>query len=120
MNIIKETNTNAIPKSADESNLYCVSRRRLKLFDWNLKKLDVVFQYDDPQKSFYLKSGRMDQFVKRDNKYILNYQTQSIQLQHQLLIFNESGVLLKENKNINGDFVIDSNNNIIVMMLKMI
>jgi len=56
----------------------------------------------------------MDQFVKRDNKYILNYQTQSIQLQHQLLIFNESGVLLKENKNINGNFLIDSNNNIIV------
>jgi hypothetical protein len=31
-----------------------------------------------------------------------------------LLIFNEFGVLLKEHLNINGNFVTDSNNNIIV------
>lgn len=107
LNLIRETN--AFPKSADESNLYCVFRGQIKFFDWNLKKLkrSIVFQYEDPKKGFYLKPARIDQFVKRDNKYFLNYQTQ-------LAIFNESGVLLKEHKNINGNFLIDSNNNIIV------
>ena len=79
---------------------------------------DVVFQYEDPIKGFYFNSpSAIDQFVKRDNKYFLNYSTSTFTAHYppsQLLIFSESGVLLKEHKNIYGDFVIDSKNNIIL------
>ncbi len=130
LNLIKETNTNAILKSVDDSKLYCISdQRELVLFDWDLNKLEtnVVFQYEDSNKKFYLKPDHMNyltrqldskfskinQLVKRDNKYILNFKTGGYQPPNKLLIFNETGVLLKE-KDLRDDFVIDSNNNIIV------
>ncbi len=121
LNLIRKTNTKANLKSLDESRLYCIhwKTQTFEIFDWNLNRMntDFAFQHRDPQNSFYLKPARIDQFVKKNNKYILNFSTSTSTVHHppsQLLIFNESGVLLKENKNINGDFVIDSNNNIIV------
>jgi hypothetical protein len=121
LNLIRKTNTKANLKSLDESRLYCIhwKTQTFEIFDWNLNRMntDFAFQHRDPQNSFYLKPARIDQFVKKDSKYILNFSTSTSTVHHppsQLLIFNESGVLLKENKNINGDFVIDSNNNIIV------
>ena len=56
----------------------------------------------------------INQFYKRDNKYILNYKYgEYYDTTYELLIFSESGALLKK-KVILGEFVMDSNNNIIV------
>jgi len=119
LNLIKKANTEAILSSVDESHLYCIYRgKQVELFDWDLNRLktDVAFQVEDSEKNFFLNTftARIDQFVKRDNKYILNFQTQTNQPPNQLLIFNELGVLLKEHKSVDGHFVLDSNNNVIV------
>jgi hypothetical protein len=116
LNLIKEIDTLCLLKNVDESNLYCIFWRRLEVFDWNLNeiKTDVLFQNTDSKQSFYLeKLSIINQFFKRDNKYILNYKSGDYYETDELLIFSESGALLKK-KFILGEFVMDSNNNIIV------
>ena len=41
LNMIREIDTAYLLKSVDESNLYCISRRRLQLFDWNLNEIET-------------------------------------------------------------------------------
>jgi hypothetical protein len=130
LNVIKETNTDALLKSADDSHLYCIlDSKRLALFDWDLNEIksDVVFQYDDPNQGFYLRIqgfnwvthqldpsfSKIIQLAKRSNKYIINFKTGGYKPRNELLIFSELGVLLKK-RELENDFVIDSNNNIIV------
>jgi hypothetical protein len=100
LNMIREIDTAYLLKSVDESNLYCIFWRRLKLFDWNLNEIetDVLFQYDDPRQGFYLETDPTNiSFFKRDNKYILNYKYGDYYDTDELLIFSESGALLKKN-----------------------
>ena len=61
LNLIRETASRGILKSADESHLYCIScgcnnEFNLELFDWNLNRLktNIIFQNEDPKRSFYL------------------------------------------------------------------
>jgi hypothetical protein len=127
LNVIREINTYAVLKNVDESHLYCIfSRRKLVLFDWNLNKIktDVTFQFEKSDCKFYLNSrnnnrkGRLNhlkinQLVRRENKFIINFKSGHNQ-PNDLLIFNEFGSPLK--KIVMDDvFVIDSNNNIILV-----
>jgi len=120
LNLIKETNTEAILGGVDESHLYCIWLNRfLFIYDWELNdiKSNVKFQNTDPKENFFLKCDmnvnfRINQLLKRDNKLILNIKTGENKMSNQLLIFNEIGVLLKK-IDIETDFVVDSNNNIV-------
>ncbi len=127
LNLIKKKFTWSILKGVDASKLYCVTMKnniKLVIYDWDLNIInsDIHFQDSNPKKSFYLQnvtnshyyktSSKINQFFKRDNKYILNYKSRK-HSPHELCIFSEFGDLLK-NKAIHGEFFIDSNNNIIV------
>jgi hypothetical protein len=123
LNLIREKETNSLLKCVDQSHLYCIfSRTRLVMFNWYLNeiKTNVIFQYEDPKQNFYFKhayycemiSTKINQFFKRDNKYILNYKSGDYE-PDELCIFSELGALLQK-KVILDEFVIDSKNNIIV------
>jgi len=122
LNLIREKEIRSQLIFVDESHLYCIGGGfygfRFNLFDWYLNDINTEFEFNgDPKQNFYLKKARhgshkINQFVKRDNKYILNYKSGDYQ-PDELLIFNELGVLIKKSV-INGEFVIDSNNNIII------
>jgi hypothetical protein len=128
LNVIKEKFTFFDLKYLDESHLYCISaglEQKLVLYDLDLNeiKTDVVFQYDDPNKNFYIKTryhsvnDKIDQFVKRGNRYIVNYKNGSFYHLNELSIFSEIGVLLRK-ITIYEAFVIDSENNFIISNFK--
>jgi len=123
--IIKETinfETCSILKSIDESHLYTISLDigfKLTLYDWNLNEINtnVLFQAKDSKRSFYFDSRfhmrySLNQVVKRDNKYFLFLKFEGNH-PDELYVYSEFGVLLNKSV-IFGEFVIDSNNNIIV------
>ena len=123
LNLIRElANTNANLKGVNDSQLYCISissHISLVLYDWNLNEIksNVVFQFQNPEQSFFLKADihlqfKVNQLVKRENRLILNFKTGEQKTPNQLIIFNEIGVLLKQ-IDIEYEFVIDSRNNIV-------
>jgi len=123
LNLIRElANTTANLKGVNDSQLYCISissHISLVIYDWNLNEIksNVVFQFQNPKQSFFLKADfylqfRVNQLVKRDNRFILNFKTGEQKMPNQLFIFNEVGVLLKQ-IDIEYEFVIDSRNNIV-------
>jgi len=121
LNLIKERRfSDLLIKGIDETNIYCMyGLNELLLYDWDLNyiKKDCEFQCNDPKLRFYLHRTNQVYYpiilFKRDNKYIVSECCPP----NRLSIFDEFGVLLK-NFNIFGDFVIDSNNNIIVNCAK--
>jgi len=122
LRLIRETNTCSILKSIDESHLYTISLDigfKLTLYDWNLNEINtnVLFQAKDSKRSFYFDSRfhmrySLNQVVKRDNKYFLFLKFEGNH-PDELYVYSEFGVLLNKSV-IFGEFVIDSNNNIIV------
>jgi hypothetical protein len=123
LNLIRElANTTANLKGVNDSQLYCISissHISLVLYDWNLNEIksNVVFQFQNPEQSFFLKADihlqfKVNQLVKRENRLILNFKTGEQKTPNQLIIFNEIGVLLKQ-IDIEYEFVIDSRNNIV-------
>jgi hypothetical protein len=124
--LIRERNTCSILKSIDESHLYTISLDigfKLTLFDWNLNEINanVLFQAKDSKRSFYFDSRfhirySLNQVVKRDNKYLLFLKFEGNH-PDELYVYSEFGVLLNKSV-IFGEFVIDSNNNIIVNIKK--
>jgi len=138
LNVIKEKKIAHQLQSVDHSYLYCteylmgvngvIKPSNLVLYDWNLNetKTDIAFQLNKPNEAFYLNfvslNGETDylfkkitRLEKKDSKYVVSLNMGNV---GRIMIFSETGTLLKEINHPFNNFQIDSRNNIVLAELR--